>query len=128
MRTLKILVVDDDDIVCALLRDLLGRQGHQVATYTDPHLALVAAGRETFDLALVDLRMPGMNGIEALRQLRPRLPKARFVMITGSPADELVGEGFAYGALLCLSKPFDPQKVDELLGALFVEETAGAAR
>ena len=119
MSTLKVLVVDDDEIVCALLQDLLTKQGHQVNTYSDAQRGLAAAGKQAFDLVLLDIRMPVLNGIEVLKKMRPQLPKARFVMITASPEDELVGDAFSSGATLCLSKPIDPQKVNELLSILF---------
>lgn len=121
MRTLKILVIDDDEIICTLLQALLTKYGHQVITHTSAQQGVAAARTGQFDLALLDIRMPVMNGVEALKQLRPLLPKARFVMITGLAEDEMVGEAFSHGASLCLAKPVNPQKLDELLSTLFPE-------
>jgi two-component system response regulator (stage 0 sporulation protein F) len=119
MNSLKILVVDDDDTICTLLREILTREGHLVTTQNDPDLALGSARSQDFDLVLLDIRMPKTNGVEVLKRMHPLLPNARFVMITGSAADDLVGETFSAGATLCLSKPIDLQQVKEVLSLLF---------
>jgi CheY-like chemotaxis protein len=119
MRALKVLVVDDDEIICTLLEDILTRQGHQVTTRTAPRLGLAAARNQDFDLALLDIQMAGMDGVELLEAMRPLQPKSRFVMITASPEDDRVGDALESGAGLCLSKPFDSVTVDELVGTLF---------
>ena len=119
MRALRVLVVDDDEIICTLLGDILRRLGHQAVTHTVPQLGLSAARKQDFDLVLLDVRMPGLDGVEALKQMRPLLPKARFVMITGSAADERVDDALAAGAALCLAKPFDLEMVEQVLATLF---------
>jgi CheY-like chemotaxis protein len=127
MSMLKALVLDDDDIICALLRELLTKQGFLVTTKTDPELGVALARSEQFDLVLLDVKMPKMNGIEALKRIRPLQQKAKFVMITASAEDELVGDAFTYGAILCLSKPIDARQVDELLTSIFALRVAARA-
>ena len=119
MNPLKVLVVDDDEIVCALLKAILTKQGHTATTHTSPMSGLSAAGSGQFDLVLLDIKMPVLDGVEALKQMRRILPKAKFVMITASAADERVGDALSSGASLCLGKPFDSDMVEELLGTLF---------
>jgi CheY-like chemotaxis protein len=119
MRALRVLVVDDDEIVCKLLGSILTKQGHQVVTRTAPRLALSEARGQQFDLVLLDIRMPDLDGVETLRAMRPALPDAEFVMITASAADDRVGDAMSAGASLCLAKPFDSGMVDSLLVTLF---------
>ncbi len=121
MRSLKVLVVDDDQIICTLLGDVLTKLGHHVTTHTAPRAALSAAASQQFDLVLLDIRMPDLDGIEALRAMRPLLPKAEFVMITASADDERVGDALSSGAGLCLLKPFNPDMVEQILATLFGE-------
>jgi len=118
MRLLKALVVDDDEIVCTLLGDILTRQGHQATTHTSPRLGISAVRSQVFDVVFLDIKMPELDGLEVLRQMRPLLPKAAFVMITASADDERVGEALSAGAGFCLSKPFDSNMVEEILAAL----------
>jgi CheY-like chemotaxis protein len=115
-------VVDDDEIVCALLGDILKRQGHHATAHTVPRSGLSAAHNQEFDLVLLDIAMPDLDGVEVLKRMRPLLPKARFVMITASAADERVGDALSSGASLCLSKPFDSEMVEQLLVALFADD------
>ncbi len=121
MRSLKALVVDDDEIVCTLLSDILTKQGHQVTTHTSPRLGILAARSQAFDVVLLDIKMPELDGLEVLRAIRPVLPKATFVMITASAHDERVGEALSAGAGLCLLKPFDSKMVSEVLAVLLNE-------
>jgi CheY-like chemotaxis protein len=121
MRSLRVLVVDDDQIICTLLDSILTKQGHQVTTHTAPRAGLSAAGGQQFDLVMLDIRMPDLDGIEALKAMRPLLPKAEFVMITASAADERVSDALSAGASLCLAKPFDPDMVEQLLETLFLD-------
>ena len=121
MRPLRVLVVDDDEIVCTLLVDMLTRHGHHAIAHTVPQLGLSAARHQDFDLVLLDVNMPGLDGVEALKQMRPLLPKAKFVMITASPTDERAGDAISSGAGLCLAKPFDSDMVEQLLLTLFAK-------
>jgi len=121
MSPLSVLVVDDDEIICTLLESILTTQGHRVTTRTTPRLGLSAARTQQFDLVLLDIRMPELDGVDTLKEMRPLLPGAKFVMITASAADERVGDALSAGASLCLSKPFDSEMVGGLLTALFDE-------
>jgi CheY-like chemotaxis protein len=118
MRSLKALVIDDDEIVCTLLGDFLTKQGHQATTHTSPRLGMSAARNQVFDVVFLDIRMPELDGLQVLREMRPLLPKAAFVMITASADDERVGEALSAGAGFCLSKPFDSAMVAEILAVL----------
>jgi len=119
---LEILVVDDEQSICMLLSDVLARFGHHVQTRQDGAAGLELAGEHTFDLVFLDIRMPGMGGLEALKKLRALQPNATFVMITGYAKDDIIDEALQSGASACLCKPFSLTQVTKLLE----EVTSGA--
>ena len=118
MRPLEILVVDDEQSICLLLHDVLARFGHQVTTCQEGAVAIEMAADRRFDLIFLDIRMPGMSGLEALKGLRGIQPQARFVMITGFAKDDVIEEALRSGASACLCKPFRLSQVTELLQEL----------
>jgi two-component system response regulator (stage 0 sporulation protein F) len=117
MQPLEILVVDDEESICLLLRDVLLRFEHRVTTCQDGASALALAAERHFDLVFLDIRMPGMSGLEALKKLREAQPEAKFVMITGYAKDDVIDEALQSGASACLCKPFRLSQVRELLEA-----------
>ena len=118
MSSLKALVIDDDEVICTMLGGILTKLGHKVTTHTSPRLGMAAVREQAFDVVFLDIKMPGLDGVEVLRSIRPLLPKATFVMITASADDERVGVALSAGAGLCLSKPFDSIMVEDLLAFL----------
>jgi CheY-like chemotaxis protein len=115
MDPLSILVVDDEASICLLLRDVLTRFGHQVETCQDGTKAVELASQQEFDLVFLDIRMPGMSGLEALRNLRELRPNTAFVMITGYAQTDVMEECLRSGAAACLSKPFSISQVVKVL-------------
>jgi DNA-binding response OmpR family regulator len=107
--------VDDEPNVGSLLRDALVRHGHRVVTLTDGQRAVEEAARRSFDVVFLDIRMPGMNGLQTLKALRRLLPKATVIMITAYAESELVDESLESGAFICLSKPLSIFEVVELV-------------
>ncbi|MDO8349325.1 MAG: response regulator, partial [Planctomycetota bacterium] len=81
--TADVLVVDDEQVVCQSCARILGDEGHRVTTTQDPQegLRLAAVGKP--DVAIVDLKMPGMDGIEFLRRIKQTSPATEVMIITG---------------------------------------------
>lgn len=108
-RTL--LVVDDNQSVRESLRFLLLRRGYTVLVAEDGAAALALAAQHPVDGAIVDVNMPGMNGIEVCRVLRERAnAKGRQIavwMMTGARTPEVLKQSREVGALDLLGKPFD---------------------
>lgn len=106
----RILVVDDEPTNCAVLERHLARQGYEVACVGDGERALAAIARGAYDLVLLDVRMPGLDGREVLRRIKrdPAMRDMPVVMI--SAADELstIAACIEGGAEDFLPKPFDP--------------------
>ena len=121
-----ILVVDDEQSICTLLHDVLDHFGHQVETLQDARLAMELAGQRKFDLIFLDIRMPGMNGLDALKGLKELCPDATFVMITGFAQTDVVEECMKSGASACLGKPFSIAQVTKLLEGLKTGSPVGA--
>jgi two-component system, response regulator PdtaR len=105
-----ILVVDDDRLVLAALCEGLRSAGYQVTGTASPHDALNIAERDAPDLALLDVRMPGMDGIELGRKLREQggIP---FLFLSAYGEQGIVRQAVEEGALGYLVKPLDIQQI-----------------
>ncbi len=101
----QILIVDDDPAVCDSLSDLLLGKGYDVVVVTDPVSALSTINPKTTALALVDLRMPGIGGIELLQSIKSRLPDLPVVIITGFATVDTAVAAMKYGAADVFTKP-----------------------
>ncbi len=129
MGTLRILVCDDEESICALLRDILARFGHDsVVLCQDGQSALAQAEQQPFDLVFLDIRMPGMDGVEVMQRLRPLRPEAVFVMITGYAQDELMEKSVQGGAYACLAKPFSLVQLKKLMEEIGSREVGVGSR
>ena len=103
----RILIVDDERSIVLLLRRILVEQGYE--TYEAPN---GLAGLEWFqtqfiDLIITDLRMPHMDGMAFLREVKRQEPAIPVIVLTAYGSPESVAEAQEYGALTCLSKPFE---------------------
>jgi len=80
----RILVVDDEPGLREFVRITLEQEGHRVEEAKDGNAALAACAREPVDLALVDLVMPGKDGVKTIEEMRQRHPRTGIVVITGT--------------------------------------------
>jgi DNA-binding NtrC family response regulator len=107
----KILVVDDDEIVRrSHLRSLAGANCDVKAVW-DGSEALREMAEHPFDVVLLDLRMPGLDGMAVLRTIKEQWPESEVVIITGYPTIETVKEAVRLGAYDYLAKPVGPDDV-----------------
>jgi two-component system nitrogen regulation response regulator NtrX len=106
-----ILVVDDERGILDQLESILRDEGFSVATALSGEDALAAVSREIFDLILLDVWLPGMDGIEALRQLRAAGHQLPVVLISGHATAELAVRAVREGALDFLEKPLGLERV-----------------
>ncbi|MBZ0152523.1 MAG: sigma-54 dependent transcriptional regulator [Planctomycetes bacterium] len=114
-ETCDVLVVDDEKIVCASCARILGDEGHRVTTTQDPHEGLRLAAATSPDVAIVDLKMPGMDGIEFLRQVKQVSPATEVMIVTGFAEIQTAVQAMKLGAFDYVPKPFSP---DQLLIAV----------
>jgi DNA-binding response OmpR family regulator len=111
MKPADILVVEDEARLRFFLRELLTREGHEVVTVESGESALIFLEDTEFDLALIDLKLRGMGGLEFLAALRRRAPDTVAIMLTGYASLETAVEALRHGACDYL---FKPCKSDEL--------------
>jgi DNA-binding response OmpR family regulator len=116
MTSLKVLVVDDDPTVRDVLRIMLGFEGCQVVDAPDGESALVMFPAIRPDIVILDVTMPGMDGIEVCRQLKSSSHPPRVVMLTARDHPEDERRALDAGADAYLRKPFSPLEVLEWVG------------
>lgn len=108
----KILVVDDEASIRFYLAEALEREGHLVTSVDSGEAALQCAGAECYDLALIDLKLPGIDGMQVLRTLRQVSPDTAVIVLTAHASLETAVEALRQGAHDYL---FKPCKTAELL-------------
>lgn len=106
-----ILVVDDEESMRHFLGKTLQREGYRVITAADGPDAIHAAQNDPPDLALVDIRMPGMDGVALMRTLRSALPRLPVILMTAFGSVQNALHAMKYGAADYVTKPF---RVDEI--------------
>ena len=127
MTAPRILLVDDQRQVSRMLRASLELSGqdYNVADVASAEEALIELARGPIDLLVTDLRLPGMSGLELLAKVRLQNPKARAILITGAPTDEIAAEAMALGVIAFLRKPLGTSFFLEAV-ARALEVAAGA--
>ena len=103
---IKVLVVDDEKIIRDFFGRLLSLQGLEVIEAEDGYKAAELAKGNKFDLYFIDVRMPGMDGLETFRQIRQIHPEALVVMMTGYALDNILEQAQKEGASGSIRKPF----------------------
>ncbi len=103
----RILVVDDDPIICELLSAELGAEGYGVSTVESGEAALEVLEQEPFSLVMLDLYLPGIHGMEVLREIRGSHPGVDVILMTGHVTTETAIEALRLGAQDYLNKPLD---------------------
>ena len=103
---MRILIVEDEQPLRSGLEDLLSAAGHEVVAAADGTTALEIGLRESFDLVLLDLMLPGVDGLEVCRRLRRARPEIGILMLTARGAEDDKVAGFAAGADDYVPKPF----------------------
>jgi len=115
--TEKILLVDDEAEFLEALSERMRARGMDVATSTSAREALETVDKGAFDAVVLDLMMPGMDGLEALRILKQKDPKLQVILLTGHATVEKGVEAIKRGAMDLLEKPADidtlTQKIKE---------------
>ena len=117
IRAVRILIIDDDAELCALLKELLQREGYTVECENDGRRGLDAALHNEFRLIVLDVMLPGMDGFAILRRLRQQ-SKVPVLMLTarGEDTDRIIG--LELGADDYLSKPFNSRELSARIRAI----------
>jgi two-component system, NtrC family, response regulator HydG len=112
-----ILIVDDRIELSMTLADVLEESGYTVLQAADGYLALeqIRQSASPVDVAIVDIVMPGMNGVETFKEMKKISPETDVIMYTGFAVEELINEALYHGARAVVHKPFDLLKMIELI-------------
>jgi DNA-binding NtrC family response regulator len=119
-----ILILDDvlDSVV--LLQRILDKKGHQVVGYTEEELAIAHVRNHRVDLAILDIKLKKMEGVEVLAEMKKLDPHIRAIMLTGYPTLETARESLRLGALEYCVKPIDKDEIEEKV-AKVLEQKVG---
>lgn len=114
-RPVRVFIVDDDRDLAECLAMAVEGRGYEVEVAYSGEEAIDRYRHEDFDIAFMDVRLPGKNGVESFLEIRKLRPHARVVMITGYLIEGLVKQAEDHGAWGVLQKPFSPQRLFDII-------------
>ncbi|MCF8127897.1 MAG: response regulator [Deltaproteobacteria bacterium] len=115
MKPLNIIVIDNESVICDACDLVLTERGHAVDYFKTGKTGLLAVERSRYDLALLDIKLPDMDGMEILKILREKRPEVCVIVMTGYSTMSNAVQAMKLGAADYLSKPFTD---DELIKAI----------
>lgn len=115
-KPLSVLVVDDESSVRKLMRRILEAEGYRVHLASDGAEGLAWSNRESVNLILLDLKMPGMNGAAFLREFRKEHGNLPVIVVTGYPDSHLMLEAMKYGPITLVAKPILKEQLIQAVG------------
>lgn len=115
-KSKKVLVADDADFMRMMLEDMLTHQGHTVLQAKDGQECLDILREEAVDVCVLDICMPGMDGIEVLRKIKEGQPGLRVVMLSALSQESNVKQALQFGADAFVVKPFQGQCLIDRIG------------
>jgi DNA-binding NtrC family response regulator len=119
-----ILLVDDDEGMVETLADILTARDYAVSTADSGEAAVEQVRRSGFDVVLMDIKMPGLNGVEALKAMKQMNPAIKVIMMTAFTHDDLVREARRASAVAVVAKPLDVDAVLSLVDRVVREGAA----
>ena len=123
----KILIVDDEDHIRRVMRMTVEAAGHEADEAADGYRGLEAFGDgSAWDAVLLDQKMPGMDGLETLRQMKQRDPSARVIMVTAYASVELAVDAMKLGATDFVRKPMTPETLRNAVTAALAKPRIAA--
>jgi excisionase family DNA binding protein len=114
----KVLVVDDEPAICEMYKRALDRRKFSVDAVGSGPEALQAASQNSYDFIFLDLKMPGMNGVETFKEIKKMSLRCLIVIVTAYPDSELLSEAMKLGPLTVILKPFDLGEIQKSIESL----------
>lgn len=114
----KILALDDMPDAGNLIRRILESNGHEVSVFTEEEDALAHVRNHSVDLAILDIKLKKMSGVEVLEEIKKISPDIQVIMLTGYPTKETARESKRLGAAEYCVKPIDTNELEEKVSAL----------
>jgi DNA-binding NtrC family response regulator len=124
MTGIKLLLVDDEESFVQYLGKRLSARGLDVTTSLSGEEAVELVKGRSFDVAILDVRMPGMSGVETLRAFKELRPEMQVIMLTGHASIESGVEGMKLGAFDYLVKPCDIEVLTKAIHEAFAQRAA----
>jgi len=124
-RTL-ILLVDDNKDILAVLQEVFEKKGFKVCVAESGEECLRKAQEMRFQIILLDIKLPGIDGVETLKRLRQARPSVAVIMMTGHSVEDLIDDAIKTGSYACIRKPFDLGKVIETIDHCLKRERPSA--
>ena len=113
-----IIALDDVLDAANLIKRILERKGHRVIPFTEEEDAILYAESNEVDLAILDIKLKMMSGVEVLEELKKRSPSIKVIMLTGYPTIETARECLRLGAGEYCVKPIDKEELEEKVAAI----------
>jgi len=111
----QILVVDDNEALCNMIKDILEMENYEVETALDGFKALELAKQVRFDVVLMDIKMPVMNGVETFKKFKEIAPATPVIMVTAYAVEDLIRDALREGAFAAMHKPIDFDQLFETI-------------
>ena len=118
-----VLVIDDDENIQEILREIISEQGYRVVAVGTGEEALKQVDKQHFDLVLLDLVLPGLDGVEVLQSIKEKYEKAVIVVITGYGDDPIALKAISLCPLLLIRKPFRMKDIAEVLNMVLMKRS-----
>ena len=115
MASLRVLFVDDEEELVSTVVERLGLRGIEATGATSGQQALARAAAQPFDVVVLDVRMPGLGGLDVIQRLKQSHPELEVILLSGHGAKEDVEVGLRLGAFDYLQKPVDLEDLIEIL-------------
>ena len=114
-RNVNLLIVDDDISILETVGDVFQDKGYNVAMVDNGSRAIRLVSRRYFDVVLMDIKMPGINGLDTYKEVKRIIPTAAVIMMTGDSKEKLVKKAIEEGAYTVIYKPFNVKKVIKIV-------------
>ena len=118
LENVRVLIVDDNERLSRSMSIVLNRKGYSVDTVSDGLEAIKAVKTKSFDVIFMDIRMPGLNGVDVFKKIKKIIPSIKVVIMTAYAIEELVEEAVREEVFGILYKPLDMDKVFEIIGSI----------
>ena len=128
MPNQRILIVDDEKNIRLTMKQTLQTLGYEISTAVDGQDALKKLAVQEFDLLLLDLRMPGLDGVEVLRRVVRLRPDIRVIIVSAHGTVENAVEVIKLGAVDFIQKPFSPQELRQIVAEVLDRDQLEAAQ
>ena len=114
-EAIKVLIVDDEELFARSIADILTMTGYAAEHVTNGEDAVMKCKGKSFDVILMDIKLPGMNGVETYKKMKEVQSDVAVIMITGFAIETIIQEGLKEGAVGVMYKPLDIDKLIDMI-------------